>query len=342
MISPPWLPVPPPRYGGIERVVDTLARAFAIAGHEVELFAPRDSTCPLPNRSSLYRARGSIGGLYDQSEYARIGYDKLHHCDIISDHTLGAQHLKEDSPPVVVTMHGPPIGVFRRRYEDISAVASLVAISTSQRREVGSIRVGATIPHGIHLQEYPLKTNTGEYFLFLGRFHPEKSPHIAVEVARKVGAKLVLAGKVEGPEENSYFNMHIRPLLNERIIFIGEIGGAERIEMLQDARALLAPYWKFEPFGLTILEAIACGTPVIAFPFGSSLDVIQNGINGFVCSDASEMAQRLYQVEEIIPSACRRSIASTHDAAQMAWRYEKMFNEVIYSGRLAEVRSGST
>jgi glycosyltransferase involved in cell wall biosynthesis len=221
-------------------------------------------------------------------------------------------------------------------------VAPLVAISASQRREAAPIRVSATIPHGIHLQDYPLKTTTSEYFLFLGRFHPEKAPHIAVDVVRSAGAKLILAGKVEEPEEKSYFNRHIRPLLNERVIFIGEVGGAERMAMLQNARALLAPYWRFEPFGLTVLEAIACGTPVIAFPFGSSLDVIQDGINGFVCSDAAEMAQRLYQVEDISPSACRQSIASTHDSVQIARRYEQLFNEVIYSSRLAEVARGGT
>lgn len=110
---------------------------------------------------------------------------------------------------------------------------------------------------------------------------------------------------MEEPEEKSYFNNRIRPLLNDRIVYIGEVGGAERIAVLQNARALLAPHWKLEPFGLTVLEAIACGTPVIAFPFGSALDIIREGVNGFVCSDAAEMVQRLYQVDDITPSECR-------------------------------------
>jgi glycosyltransferase involved in cell wall biosynthesis len=111
--------------------------------------------------------------------------------------------------------------------------------------------------------------------------------------------------------------------------------------MLQNARALLAPYWKFEPFGLTVLEAIACGTPVIALPFGSSIDIVRNGINGFVCADASEMVRRLRRIEDIAPSSCRQSIAFTHDSLQMARQYLRLFDEVMCANRIAEAASGS-
>jgi glycosyltransferase involved in cell wall biosynthesis len=311
------------------------------AGHQVELFAPGDSTCPVLNRSSLPQALGNIGSFANQRQYARAGYESLHGCDVISDHTLGIRHLPKNHPPAVVTMHGPPIGMFRQMYQSISGAASLVAISKSQRRSAGPIRIAATIPHGVDLQDYPLKTDTGDYSLFLGRFHPEKAPHVAIEVAQRFGTRLLLAGKVEDPAEKSYFNLHIRPLLNKRIEFIGEIGGNERLEMLQGAKALIAPNWGNEPFGLATLEAIACGTPAITFPFGGSLEVVQNGINGYICSTAAEMAERLSQVDTIDPLECRKSIASTYDSAQMARNYIGLFNKVISTDFLAEVPGGN-
>jgi glycosyltransferase involved in cell wall biosynthesis len=238
-------------------------------------------------------------------------------------------------------MHGPPIGMFRRMYQTISGTVSLVAISKSQRLSAVPIRVAATIPHGVDLQDYPLKADTADYSLFLGRFHPEKAPHLAIEVAQRSGTRLLLAGKVEDPAEKSYFNLHIRPLLNKRIEFIGEIGGNERLELLQRAKALIAPNWSNEPFGLATLEAIACGTPAIAFPFGGSLEVVQNGINGYVCSTVAEMAERLSQVDTIDPLDCRKSIASMYDSSQMARNYIELFNKVVGTNLLTEVSSGN-
>lgn len=340
VIAPPWLPVPPPTYGGIERVVDTFARALVAAGHQVELFAPGDSTCPVPHRPSMPEALGHIGSFSSQRQYARDGYESLCACDVISDHTLGIQHLPKNHPPAVVTMHGPPIGMFRRMYQTISGIASLVAVSKSQCRSAAPIRVAATIPHGIDLKDYPLKTGVGDYLLFLGRFHPEKAPHVAIEVAQRSGTRLLLAGKVEDPAEKSYFNRYIRPRLNKRIEFIGEIGGHERLEVLQRAKALIAPNWSNEPFGLAIIEAIACGTPAISFPFGGSLEVVQKGVNGYICSTTVEMVDRLSQADAIDPLECRTSIALTYDSSRMARDYIGVFNEVM-SADLTEASSAN-
>ena len=292
LISPPWLPVPPPAYGGTEAILDRLARGFAAAGHEVLLFATGDSTCPVPTSWVMEEAATDrMGNAVAEIHHVAHAYEIARSFDIIHDHTLiGPLFAAQfDNLPVVTTNHGPFDCELLSLYRAISPRVPIIAISHDQARSAGDVPIAAVIHHGLDPEAFPVGRGDGGYFLYLGRMAEAKGAREAALVARRAGVPLMIAAKMREPAEKDYFEREVRPLLGAGVVFLGEVGGTEKLELLGGARALLNPIGWPEPFGLVMIEALACGTPVLAFPNGSAPEIVDHGRTGFLCRNASEM-----------------------------------------------------
>lgn len=331
MVAPPWLPVPPENYGGTESLVDTLARALDAAGEHVVLVAAADSTCPVERRPGPCPATGFRSGAFgDEVRHVAAAYPLLDDCDVVHDHTITGPVYAGRPPglPVATTVHNTFDGL-RDVYRAAARTTALVAISRSQAETAGDIPVTAVIHHGLDLEPVPIGAGDGGFALFLGRMTGEKGPHEAVEIARAAGVPLVMAGKVSGRAEQEYFDAEIRPLLGGDVEFIGEIGGAEKMELIGRAVALLNPIRWPEPFGLVMVEALACGTPVLTYAEGAAPEIVDDGVTGRLCADGDDMAEALRNVEAYDRAGCRRAAEERFSSARMAADHVALYRALV-------------
>jgi glycosyltransferase involved in cell wall biosynthesis len=231
--------------------------------------------------------------------------------------------------PTIVTAHGPTDGEFGVYYALFSSAVSLVAISESQRRMAPDLSWVATVHNAIWVDEYPYRADKEDFVLWLGRASPDKGAHLAIDVARKVGVRIVLAGKCAEPEEEEYFAKEIEPRLGPGVEWTGEANAIRKKELLSAARCLLFPLQWDEPFGIVMVEAMACGTPVVALNKGSVPEVVEDGVTGFVCADLSECADALARLDEIDPVACRKHAQTNFDVDKMVSGYENAYLEIL-------------
>ena len=332
LVAPPWAPVPPHLYGGIELVVDRLAQGCQAAGHDVVLFATGDSTCPVPKRWLHEEAEGvRIGFSVPEVRHVLAAYESLRDVDLIHDHSVLGPILSDHYTelPVVTTIHGELNGELRDIYERIAPKVSVVAVSHAQRKPMPELPVARVIHHGIDANDFPIGQGDGDYLLFLGRLSPDKGAGRAIDVARKADVPLLLAGKMREPWERDYFEARVAPFLSEQIQYLGEVGHERKLELLAGARALVFPIRWNEPFGLVMIEALACGTPVLAFPEGAAPEVIEDGRTGFLCHDEAQMAELLESVGTIDRSACRATVAGYFSTGRMVREHLDLFADVI-------------
>src|SRR5688572_27048806 len=332
LIAPPWTPVPPTLYGGTELVVDHLATGFQAVGHEVLLFTTGDATCPVPRRHVLERAQGHrIGAIVPELIHVNAAYDAVRGFDIVHDHTLIGPFVAESRPElkVVTTCHGPFEGELGLVYERIAHRVPVVAISHAQRKPVPHIPVARVIHHGIDARDFPFGKGDGGYFLFLGRMSPDKGAHRAMEAAFKAGVKLVMAAKMREPAEVEYFEQFVRPSLNDDIVYVGEVPHEEKLELLAGAAGLLFPIRWNEPFGMVMIEALACGTPVLAFPEGAAPEVVEDGRTGFLCHDETDMAEAMGRVHAIDRATCRAAVEGYFSTDRMVAEHLSLFEELL-------------
>jgi len=332
VIAPPWAPVPPTLYGGIELVVDRLARGFDAAGHEVLLFTTGDSTCPVPREWVLEEAEGQrIGMAVPELRHVMNAYDAVKGCDIVHDHSvMGPVYADRfHRLPVVTTIHGPFNTELTDIYSRIARRVPIIAVSHAQRKPVPHIPVARVIHHGIDAEDFPLGTGDGGYCLFLGRMNPDKGPHRAVEAARKAEVPLLMAAKMREAWEFEYFEMQVKPMLGEGIEYLGEVPHEHKLALLAGARALLNPIRWNEPFGLVMVEALACGTPVLAFPEGAAPEIIDDGRTGFLCHDVSEMAEAIGRVDTIDRATCRAAVEGYFSTTRMVREHLELFEDVL-------------
>lgn len=332
LIAPPWVPVPPPLYGGTEVVVDRLARGFQAAGHEVMLFTTGESTCTVPRRWILERSEHlRMGAVVPELRHVIAGYQAARGFDIVHDHTMsGPIHAQAIPDQVVVTTnHGPFNEELLDLYRAMVPRVAVIAISQSQASHAGDLPIARVIHHGVEPEEFPVGTGEGGYFLFLGRMAPDKGARRAALVARAAGVPLVIAAKMREPLEFEYYEQQVRPLLGGDIEFIGEVGGAEKLRLLGDARALLNPIRWVEPFGLVMIEAMACGTPVVTFPQGAAPEIVDHGVTGFLCADRQDMATAVLRVGELDRSACRTAVEKRFSNQRMVNEHLELFEELL-------------
>jgi len=333
LIAPPWIPVPPTAYGGIEVVIDNLARGLAALGHDVRLFTVGDSTCPVA-RQWLYPAGVEpIGADLPEAAHVLAAYEALADADIIHDHTalgpLLAARRGLRRPPVVTTVHGPFTTQTRRIYAQIAVHASIVAISRSQARAFAGVPVAAVIHHGIDLDIHRPGPGDGGYLLFVGRMSPDKGVHHAVRVARQAGLRLIISAKAREPCEIDYFERTVRPLLAPGDDPPAEQPLAARLRLMRHAAALVNPITWQEPFGLVMAEALAAGTPVLAFPNGAAPEIVDPGRTGYLCRDEDEMAQAARNVPQLDRGLCRDAAEQRFSLARMSRAYERLYRDIL-------------
>jgi len=337
VIAPPWVPVPPPAYGGTEAMVDYLARGLQDAGHEVLLYATGDSTCTVPTRSVLARAAGTVStGAATELHHVINAYETVLEWrpDVVHDHTLvGPVYASRFGVPVATTNHGPFDGELGDYYRAIAPTVPIIAISQHHADTAVDIPVAAVISHGLDVDAFPLGAGDGGYALFLGRMSPDKGVDTAVRVARAAGVPLRIAAKMREAAEQAYFEHNVAPLLDTDVTFIGEVGGAEKAELLAGAVCLLNPLAWPEPFGMVMVEALACGTPVVATPCGSVPELVVDGLTGFVRAGESELAEALQRAGALDRTSCRKDAAERFSTQRMVAEHLAFYEAVVEQRR---------
>ena len=346
LIAPPWIPVPPPAYGGTEEVIDNLARGLRALGHDVRLFTVGESACPV-SRQWLYRSPAEpMGDYFRESAHVLAAYKALAGADIIHDHTVVGPLLAGrrgiSRPPVVITVHGLVTARTRRMLAEMSRYASIVAISHAHARAFGGIPVAAVIHHGIDLDVHQPGPGTGGYLLFTGRMCADKGVHHAVRVARRAGWPLVIAAKMRELGERAYFEEQVRPLLGPGADMPAEQPLAARSGLMGHAAALVNPITWPEPLGLVMADALAAGTPVLAYPHGAAPEIIDHGRTGYLCRDEDEMTAAVARVPQIDRRRCRAAAERRFSLARMAADYGRLYGAILeHPGRVTPGRTGT-
>ena len=345
LISTPMLPVPPPTYAGTERVVAALADALLERGHDVTLYAPGDSKfsgtlVPTIEQSLWSREyRGDVS-TFIQVSLAKAWADAAQF-DIIHSHveTQGFLFARYCTTPVVSTLHGRLDQAGAPELLEEFSDIPLIAISESQRRFSPDANWVATIHHGLPFEHAPFSAEPGDYLAFVGRITPEKGIEDAIELARRTGRKLRMAGKVYDLHEKEHFAEVVQPALDDPAVdleFLGEIDPRERDPMLAGALAtVMLGAWP-EPFGLVAIESMATGTPVIARRAGGLTETVEHGVDGFLVDDVTEAELAVQQVGDLDRTKIRERALERFSPKRMAADYEAVFRQLIDERRGAD------
>jgi glycosyltransferase involved in cell wall biosynthesis len=340
VLAPPWITVPPPGYGGIEAVVALLCDELVARGHDVTLFAAPGSRSPAHISSPLECAHPDhIGSSLYEADHVSAAYDAIERAaaegrpfDLIHDHSGFTALAMADrvSVAVVHTLHGPFNDETSPFYARHAHKARLVAISDFQLGHApAGVHVADVVPNPIRVEDWPFRDDKDDYLLWMGRMDPIKGAHRAIAAARAAGIRLVLAGPVQ-PGQEEYFRNEIEPHVDaNRILYVGEVGGARRKDLFARAKAFLMPIRWPEPFGMVMVEALTCGTPVIAFPEGAAREIVIEGENGLHAADEQAMAEATRSIDMIDPVRCRESVLCRYDASIVASGYEAVYDRAI-------------
>lgn len=340
ILAPPWLPVPPPAYGGTESFLDTLGRGLKAAGHDVLLFTTGDATCKVRRRFCFRNAVGiGSGGAIQEARQVIEGYEALAGSDVVHDNTLIGPLYARSLPgrPVVTTTHGPFDENLSPIFKAVHRRVPVVAISHHQASTAHGWAPTTVIHHGIDLERFPVGAGGGGYALFLGRMNPEKGVEVAARVARAAGVPLLIAAKMQEPLELEYFESQVRPLLGREVEYLGEVGFTDKVELLGRATCLLNPIQWPEPFGLVMVESLACGAPVVASARGAAPELVDEGVTGYLCRGERSLAKALQKAADLDRAACRQAAEERFSASRMVEAYVELYRSVIGpTARLAE------
>lgn len=332
-----WESVPPRQYGGTERVVSYLTEELVRLGHTVTLFASGDSTttahleavCPTAIRFTpgVMARDASLALLLERA------FGSSHRFDIVHSHLdfLAFPLTRRCRVPVVTTLHGrldlPELQCVYAEFKE----CPLVSISYFQRDPCPYAHWHANVYHGLPQNQYTFHPHPGQYLAFIGRLSPEKRPDQAIRIAERVGLPLRIAAKAD-PVDREYVEGVMKPLLSHPLVeYVGEITDAEKDAFLGEAMAVLCPYQP-EPFGLVLIEALACGTPVITYRHGSFPEMIDDGRTGFLCRDIDEMVDAATQVPSLDRRECRSAFEQRFTVERMAAEYVQVYDELLHEG----------
>lgn len=337
-IAPLIESVPPLKYGGTERVVYYLTEGLVRSGHDVTLFASGDSVtsarlvAPVPE--SLRLGSTAHSTIFMHMLMLSKVYDEMAgKFDIIHSHLeyLTLPYAARSRTPTIMTMHGrldmPDYADILKRY----ATLDYVSISDSQRKPAPGLNWAGTVYHGYPESLFRFNPDPGRYFVYLGRFSEEKRPDHAIMLANECKIHLKLAAKID-PADRLYFKERIEPLLESPYVeYVGEVDDIRKSELLRNAIALLNPIDWPEPFGLVMIEALACGTPVIVRRCGSSPEVITHGVSGFICDDKQDFINAIQNIDTISRASCRREFEQRFTLGHMTEKYEGLYRNIISS-----------
>lgn len=320
---------PPENYGPWEQIASTLTEGFVSRGHDVTLFATADSVTSARLVSAVpsgYEETAGADAKVFEALHNSTVFEHAGEFDILANHFdfMPLTYSRLVSTPMVTTIHGfssPKIVPVYRAFGDI---AHYVAISDADRH--AELQYDSTIHHGIDIAQFTFRSDHGEYLLFLGRIHPDKGTHLAIEVARRAGLPLIIAGIIQ---DDNYFRTAVEPHLDGAgVTYVGPVGSAQRDELLGGARALLHLIGFAEPFGLAVVEALATGTPVIATPLGSMPEIIQHGTTGYLVSDVAAAVEAVARVDGLDRRACRNDAYERFSSDRMIDAYLAVFERI--------------
>jgi len=334
-VAPLYESVPPLSYGGTERIVSYLTEELIAQGHDVTLFASGDSITKANLIASCEQSLRLNSRCPDPPAYNFLQLEQVSRnaprFDIIHFHIdyLHYPLSRKIEVPHVTTLHGrldlPDLISLYRAFTDVP----VVSISSAQRIPLPWINWQGTVYHGIPLHLYNYKQNQRDYLVFLGRISPEKRVDRAIEIAKRAKMRLKIAAKVDN-SDRSYMENEIQPLLDHPLIeFVGEVGEEEKAKLLGGAYALLFPIDWVEPFGIVMIEAMACGTPVVAFRQGSVPEVIDHGVTGFIVDDIEQSLVALEKIQYFDRNHCRRAFENRFSAARMTTDYVNIYERLV-------------
>jgi glycosyltransferase involved in cell wall biosynthesis len=339
LIAPPFIAVPPADYGGTELFVAHLAEGLLEAGLEVIVYANGESTVKAERRWIYDRSEWPIKNpehawIRDLNHLSWAVQDAAKDCDVIHVQSPAALSFSRFSQrPTILTLHGPhdpKISDFYKFYPDVH----YVCISQDQSKQESMPRM-RTVHHGIDLNQYQLVEHKQRYLSFIGRIAPLKGTHIAIDVAKRTGIPLKIAGDVQ-PLYREYFEKKIKPQIDGKLVeYIGLADLKIKNELLGNSMAMLFPIQWNEPFGLVMVEAMACGTPVLAMPGGSVPEVIGHGTSGYVCRSVPEMAKRVRELN-MQPSIVRQYVQDNFSIQRMARDYVKVYEDALREAQSAK------
>jgi glycosyltransferase involved in cell wall biosynthesis len=334
-VAPVFERVPPTGYGGTERVISYLTEELVRQGHDVTLFASGDSITAAALHSAAPHSIRAGNDNHSWLAYLTMQLDMVAELessfDVIHFHTDYTHFplARRLRTPHLTTLHGrldlPELVPLLRHFSD----CPLISISESQRSPLPWADWQGMVYHGLPPDLYSFQPERGDYFLFVGRVSPEKRIDRAIDIAKRCGKRLYIGAKVDKADE-PYFNASIKPLLNDPLVeFIGEINESQKKELLEHASALLFPIDWPEPFGLVMIEAFCCGTPVIAYRHGSVPEIMEDGVTGFVVSDQDEAVRAAKAIDSLDRKSCRDVFDRRFTAAHMAEAYVRIYKNAI-------------
>jgi glycosyltransferase involved in cell wall biosynthesis len=336
VVAPPYYELPPLAYGGIERVCWSLAEGLVERGHDVTLVGAGVST-------SRARFVATFPETQQEGTPSEATIEVLHAAraaaalegldlDVVHDHSrTGPLLARSRTAPTLVTVHAALAGPesHLELYTALARSAKLAALSEAQRRAAPQLPWAGVVPNGIDVDAHPYRAEKDDFVLFFGRMSRHKGVHLAIRAARETGRRLVIAGTWTIPEEQAYFEAEVRPHLGPDVEWVGSIAGEARTDLLASAQCLLFPVEWEEPFGLVMLEAMACGTPVVALRAGSVPEVVADGETGIVCADARELTSGIEAATRLDCARCRAHVRDRFSAARMVERYQALYRMLL-------------
>ena len=340
LVAPPFIAVPPADYGGTELFVAHLAEGLSKRGLQVVVFANGESTVATQVQSLYQRSLWPIkvpehAWIRDINHTSWAIHDAGKDCDILHVQSAQAISFSRFVPrPFVLTLHGPhepSLSEYYAHYPDVHYVS--ISDDQGARESMPHLR---TIHHGIDLSQYRLVEKKQPYLSFIGRIAPIKGTHIAIDLAQRTGIPLKIAGEVQ-PLHREYFEKKIKPHIDNRLVeYVGRAYLQAKNELLGNSLAMLFPVQWNEPFGLVMVEAMACGTPVLAMPGGSVREVVKDGVSGHICRSVKELATRLRSLD-IPPFVVRKYVEENFSIDVMVRQYVALYEEILEKGRGREV-----
>lgn len=331
MVSTPWFELPPAAYGGIESMCADLVDGLVELGHNVTVIGVGANG----TKGNFIATEDTPQGI---EQLGRSGPEVLHAArvaqalrtlrpDIVHDHsTAGPLQAGQRPAPTVMTTHGPLSGESGDYYRALADSVHLVAISHAQQRQAPELPWAGHVYNAVRTADYPFREHKGDRVLFLGRIAADKGVHLAIDAARQAGRAITIAGKCNDPAEEPYFEREVVPRLGEDAQWVGEVDQRTKRELLSQAHCLVFPICWEEPFGMVMIEAMACGTPVVALRRGSVPEVVEHGVSGYVCDHPSQLADAIRSIGRLSARDCRARVLDRFDTSRMAAAYESLYH----------------
>jgi glycosyltransferase involved in cell wall biosynthesis len=334
MVAPPYFSVPPQAYGGIETVVADLVDALVARGHKVTLIGAGSHA----TRAQRFHTTFEVG---PASQLGEVMPEIVHTAkvasildaldvDVIHDHTMaGPLMARGRLTPTVVTAHGPVHGDNGAFFRALGDTVQLIAISDAQRSSAPDLAWSATVHNAIRSETFPFRAEKDGYAIFLGRFHPDKAPHLAIDAARAAGLPIVLAGKCSEPIERAYFSREIEPRIGSDVTIYGVADAVAKRRLLSRASCMLFPICWEEPFGLVVIESMVCGTPVVALRRGAMPELIVHGQTGILVDEPDDLPAGIALALQLDPTVCRKHVEAGFTVEVMAEGYEAVYRRTL-------------